>query len=101
MSSVFQAAAAAEADAELLDFEAQATRLIDEINAGLHSIEGDITEEAIAHEDNPQYRRKQYPDYVASKSGSAQSPCTCLTGRATNRTPSAYCGKILVTINIV
>ncbi len=43
---------AAEGDAELLDLEAQVLRLIDEMNAGLcKNAEGDISEEAIAHED--------------------------------------------------
>ncbi len=41
------------ADAELLDLEAQVLRLIDEQNAGLcNNAEGDVSEEAIAHEDN-------------------------------------------------
>ncbi len=46
-------AEAAEGDAELLDLEAQVLRLIDEMNAGLcKNAEGDISEEAIAREDN-------------------------------------------------
>ena len=55
------AADAAEGDAELLDLEAQVTRLIDEIKAGLHSIKGDITEEAMAHEDNLEAAIARHP----------------------------------------
>ncbi len=46
-------AEAAEGDAELLDLEAQVLRLVGEQNAGLcNNAEGDVSEEAIAHEDN-------------------------------------------------
>ncbi len=46
-------AVAAEGDAELLDLEAQVLRLIGEQNAGLcNNAQGDVSEEAIAHEDN-------------------------------------------------
>ncbi len=45
-------AEAAVGDAELLDLEAQVLRLLDEQNAGLcNNAEGDVSEEAIAHED--------------------------------------------------
>ncbi|MFQ5927870.1 MAG: hypothetical protein ACE5MH_10605 [Terriglobia bacterium] len=54
-------AEAAEGDAELLDLEAQVTRLIDEMNAGLHSMKGNITEEAIAHEDNLEAAIARHP----------------------------------------
>ncbi len=55
------AADAAEGDAELLDLEAQVTRLNDEISAGLHGIKGDITEEAMALEDNLEAAIARHP----------------------------------------
>ncbi len=55
------AADAAEGDAELLDLEAQVTRLNDEINAGLHSIKGVITEETMAHVDNLEAAIARHP----------------------------------------
>ncbi len=52
---------AAEGDAELLDLEAQVLRLTDEINAGLHSIKGDVTEEAVEHDDNLEAAIARHP----------------------------------------
>ncbi len=53
LAGVSVEAAAAEGDAELLDLEAQVLRLIGEQNAGLcNNAQGDVSEEAIAHEDN-------------------------------------------------
>ncbi len=52
LAGVSVEAHAAEGDAELLDLEAQVLRLLDEQNAGLcNNAEGDVSEEAIAHED--------------------------------------------------
>ncbi len=56
------AADAAEGDAELLDLEAQVLRLIDEMNAGrCNNAEGDVSEEAIAHEDNLEAAIARHP----------------------------------------
>ncbi len=55
-------AIAAEGDAELLDLEAQVLRLIDEQNAGLcNNAQGDVSEEAIAQEDNLEAAIARHP----------------------------------------
>ena len=53
---------AAESDAVLLDLEAQVLRLIDEMNAGrCNNAEGDVSEEAIAREDNLEAAIARHP----------------------------------------
>ncbi len=53
---------AAKGDAGLLDLEAQVIRLIDEQNAGLcNNAAGDVSEEAIAHEDNLEAAIARHP----------------------------------------
>ncbi len=53
---------AAEGDAVLLDLEAQVLRLIGEQNAGLcNNAEGDVSEEAIAREDNLEAAIARHP----------------------------------------
>ncbi len=55
-------AEAAEGDAVLLDLEAQVLRLLDEMNAGLcNNAEGDVSEEAIAHEDSLEAAIARHP----------------------------------------
>ena len=61
LACVSAKADATEGDAVLLDLEAQVLRLIDEVNAGLHSSKGDVTAEAMAHEEDLEAAIARHP----------------------------------------